>query len=70
MQIPSNQDDGIIYSDVKHNKGRKKADAAPVNSDSETTYAEIKSHQSKPQDGSKDFYAAVIKKKTGNTAAN
>lgn len=72
VKIPSKDDDGIIYTDVKHNKGRKMAGDAPVNSDSQTTYAEIKpmSHQPKPQDGSTDLYAAVIKNKPGNTKAN
>ncbi|KAM4046184.1 uncharacterized protein ACNLHF_009852 isoform 1-T2 [Anomaloglossus baeobatrachus] len=59
----SQQDDTLVYTEIKHN-AKRKAKNLPQDTDPDSSYAEIKvmSKNSEPADGSKDLYACVNKK--------
>lgn len=69
VKISSQQNDEIIYTDVKCNKTKNKENDAPKDSDAQITYAAIKpkSKEPKAQGGNQDLYAGVVKKNAGNT---
>ncbi|KAM5181964.1 uncharacterized protein ACMZJ9_002385 [Mantella aurantiaca] len=69
VKTTSQQDDGIIYSDVKCNMRIKKTNDGPVSSDAQTTYAEIKPMSRQPQETSTEVYATVNKKNIANNKA-